>query len=332
MFDEKSGEYKMKRENNDNMILREEKVNYLVKNEEVEVIEKYYIDINTNERIYDRNLSIENDIVAYDAYKKKKGLLTTDEIKDIRRKYQLTQKEYALAIGVGEITVHRFENGTIQTESIDAIMRLSQKPVNMLHLILQNREKIDEKIFEKTVKIIENLIELEKHRIADIDYEQMKKLNFEISDVNTVAEAIIDRYNAKIGEKEALMGIEIAGITPLELQKHLYFVNGISLAVFGIPAFESPIYAWEHGPVIEEIYHKYKEYGRSAIYRVSKKIKLSPGLMIVIEKVVEGYGKYNGGQLINITHEEEPWKTTIRNDEISKEKIKGYFEKVYIDN
>ena len=58
---------------NENKIeYREEKVKYMIKDLEVEVIEKYYIDLDTNERVYNRNLSIENDIAAYDVYKKMK--------------------------------------------------------------------------------------------------------------------------------------------------------------------------------------------------------------------------------------------------------------------
>lgn len=322
----------MKKKINENLVLREEKVNYVVKDEEIEVVEKYYIDLNTNERIYNKELAVENDIVAYDVYKKKKGLLTTDEIKDIRRKYQLTQKEYALAIGVGEITIHRFENGTIQTESIDAIMKLSKNPQNMLQLISQNKEKIEKEVFERTVKCIKNLIELEKHRIADFDYQEMKKLKFEMTDVNNVAEAIIDMYNAKIDKKEEAMGIKLSDMTPLKLQKLLYFVNGICLSVFDIPAFEAPIMAWEHGPVVEEIYHKYKNYGSSAIYQANSIKKVSLGLQQVIKEVIKGYGKYTAGQLIDLTHEEEPWKNSKKNEIINNIKIKEYFDKVYLEN
>ena len=136
------------------IVLREEKVTCTIKGEKIEVTEKYYINLETNERIYDRELAIENDIIAYDEYKKIKGLLTTKDIKEIRRKYDLTQKEYALAIGVGEITVHRFENGTIQTESIDSIMRLSSNTINMYELLKQNKEKLDKEFYIKTRDII----------------------------------------------------------------------------------------------------------------------------------------------------------------------------------
>ena len=87
-----------------------------VKGKIIEYDEYYMIDPTTGEEIFDRNIEIENDARLYDIYKKQMNLLTSEEIKNIRKKYDMNQKEFALSIGVGEITIHRFENGSIQTE------------------------------------------------------------------------------------------------------------------------------------------------------------------------------------------------------------------------
>ena len=44
-----------------------------------------------------------------DAYKEEKELLTSNEIKEIRNMYGMTQKEYAFDLGMGEISIHRLE-------------------------------------------------------------------------------------------------------------------------------------------------------------------------------------------------------------------------------
>ena len=59
--------------------------------------------------------------------------------------------------------------------------------------------------------------------------------------------------------------------------------------------------------------------------------ELSEGLNYIIDIVIEGYGKYNAGSLIDLTDEEEPWKNTEINMEITQESIKNYFERVYGD-
>ena len=156
-------------------------------------------------------------------------------------------------------------------------------------------------------------------------------MNFKTENVNTVAEALINEYNAHVESKEKKIGTELLKITPLELQKLLYYVDGISLSVYEIPAFSNNFLAWEYGPVVQEIYDKYKNYGKEEIILEKTNIKISRGLRAIIRKVIEGYGQFTGGQLIELTHEETPWKTTVKNDVINKEKIKNYFKKIYTE-
>ena len=47
-------------------------------------------------------------------------------------------------------------------------------------------------------------------------------------------------------------------ITNLKLQKLLYYAQGYSLAILDRPIFPEKIEHWTHGPVVHEIYHKYK--------------------------------------------------------------------------
>ena len=68
-----------------------------------------------------------NQIKLYDAYKRKKGLLTTEEIIEIRKKYGLSQTELAKAIKVGKKNIARYELGGVQDACIDLLIRLLDK-------------------------------------------------------------------------------------------------------------------------------------------------------------------------------------------------------------
>src|SRR5574344_1494012 len=112
------GEIKMKR------ILKTRNVNVMVKNLKINYDEDYLVN-EIGDEIFDRQIEIDNDIKLYDLYKKQTNLLTSKDIKIIRNKYMLTQKDFSLIIGLGEISIHRFENGSIQIEGVDSIIRLS---------------------------------------------------------------------------------------------------------------------------------------------------------------------------------------------------------------
>ncbi len=66
----------------------------------------------------------ENEIIVYDAYKKIVGLLTSFEIKAIRSKRKWSQRQLAKFLDIGEKDITRYENGAIQTRSIDNMIRL----------------------------------------------------------------------------------------------------------------------------------------------------------------------------------------------------------------
>lgn len=312
--------------NNKNLRVRKTQVD--VKGSLIEYDEYYLVDEN-GEEIFDRNIEIENDQRLYDIYKKQNNLLTNTEIKKIRQKYELTQKEYALVIGVGEITVHRFEKGSIQTEAVDSIMRLSNDPDNMSFLLLQNRKNIGEKLYNTLLDKIKELQILKRHAIVDINKFDLKVLKFEEESAIDVAKNIINIYNSKVDELVRNYDITPEYITNLKLQKLLYFVQALCLMIFGKKAFSEKILAWPYGPVINEVYQKYKPNRANEI--VSEKFikNISSGLYKVIEEVVTCYGSIEANKLIDFTHEEEPWKNAEINSEIDIESIRNYFNKVY---
>ncbi len=301
-----------------------------VKGMEIEFQEKIAIDIKTDKEVYVRELEIENDIKLYNLYKIEKGLLTSDQIKNIREKYDLNQNDFSIMLGFGEITIHRYENGTIQTKANDSMITICREPKVFQEIVLKNSSKISKEKYKKLYEKITELVDLKKHKIAEINEETLNGLNHFVSSVSKTTDKLVEIYNRKIEEKSNQLSVELEKITNLTLQKLLYFVQGLSLAFFKQPAFKEEIEAWNYGPVIPEIYHKYKKYGRGEIQE-SKNVEISKAVEAIIEIVTDYYGSFSSGKLIDITHEERPWKVTIKNQEIRQEIIKEYFEDVYIN-
>lgn len=312
--------------NMDNLRVRKAQVN--VKGTLIEYDEYYLVNEN-GEEIFDRNIEIENDQRLYDIYKKQNNLLTNFEIKKIRQKYGLTQKEYALVIGVGEVTVHRFEKGAIQTEAVDSIMKLSNDPDNMSFLLLQNRKNISESLYNSLLKRIKELQILKKHALVHINKFNLDVLELEEEFAIDIAKNIINIYNARVDELVRNYDIVPEYITNLKLQKLLYYVQAICLMIFGKKAFPEKILAWSYGPVVNEVYQQYKQNHNGKISSETNVKNISSGLYKIIGEVVNSYGSIETNKLIDFTHEEEPWMNTEINKEIKIELIKSYFNKVY---
>lgn len=65
-----------------------------------------------------------NQIKVFDEYKKKVGLLTSEDIVRIRKKYHLTQEELAKIIRCGDKNIARYESGAIQDQSINLLIKM----------------------------------------------------------------------------------------------------------------------------------------------------------------------------------------------------------------
>lgn len=73
--------------------------------------------------------------LAYREYRRHHDMLQPEEIRDWRKQYNLTQKELSKLLGWGEVTLSRYENGALQDEAHEKILRLAMEPHNLLTLI-----------------------------------------------------------------------------------------------------------------------------------------------------------------------------------------------------
>ena len=83
--------------------------------------------------------------IAYNEYRKRHGMLQPERIKEIREEFGLTQQEMSSLLGWGGATLSRYENGALQDEAHETILRLIQDPHNLLELIEQRPNALDEK-------------------------------------------------------------------------------------------------------------------------------------------------------------------------------------------
>lgn len=121
-------------------------------------------------------------------------------------------------------------------------------------------------------------------------------------------------------------------LTNLKLQKLLYYAQGSSLALRNEPLFNDPIEHWTHGPVVPSVYHEYSKFGGSPIiYDDDYTDKIDSDTDSLLNDVYGTFGCYSAWGLRNMTHNEDPWKNTSRNQVISQESIKQYFIDNYVE-
>ena len=85
------------------------------KGEEVEFQATYLYCSNADEYLATEDMIRRNDRALKDAYRKKVGLLTSAEVKAIRDKYGVSQKDLAAVLDWGRATITRYETHQYRT-------------------------------------------------------------------------------------------------------------------------------------------------------------------------------------------------------------------------
>lgn len=82
---------------------------------------------------------------AYREFRRRKGMLQPEEIKDQRKRLALTQKEFSIILGIGIATLNRYENGSLQSESHDQTIRFAMDADHLREMINNKRNKLPPK-------------------------------------------------------------------------------------------------------------------------------------------------------------------------------------------
>ncbi|MDR3317169.1 MAG: DUF4065 domain-containing protein [Puniceicoccales bacterium] len=115
----------------------------------------------------------------------------------------------------------------------------------------------------------------------------------------------------------------------MKLQKLCYYAQAWHLARQGKPLFQEDFLRWEDGPVCRELFNVHR--GRFAIMEgdipkgYASAAQFTEEELYEIHAAMENYGKYGGAELSKMTHAEDPWKNSVRNEVITKEEIKNYY-------
>jgi uncharacterized phage-associated protein len=113
-------------------------------------------------------------------------------------------------------------------------------------------------------------------------------------------------------EKTNIDGESTSDITPLKMQKLLYYCQGYSLGLFGEPLYEDAIEAWDHGPVIPVVYQRYKGFKGNCIPFVDSEPDIDERAKKIARLVLEDKGRFTPWALRDMTHSEKPWAHTYR--------------------
>lgn len=256
-----------------------------------------------------------NLLMLDNVYRNQENLILVSEIENILKKYDIGKRPLSLLLGWGEGTLTRYLNGDIPTKQYsDILKKILENSSYMYEILEQNKDKITVRAYNLCKRAIEKIEE--DQRAMTIENEDK---------IDSVVKYILYRCEE---------------ITPLALQKLLYYCQAFYKIFNGEYLFSDDCEAWVHGPVYRNVYFKYKNHGFNPIEESIEynDIDLNEFEKEVIESVIINLGCYSGKILEKMTHIEMPWRTTrkgLSDNELSdrvieKQLIGDYFQGIKI--
>ena len=220
----------------------------------------------------------------YNVFREENGIVSLDVICAIPEKYDIGKRPLSLLLGWGELTFSRYCDGDIPTRQYsDILQRIYNEPQFYSELLEANKANLkSQRTYEKTRRAVDALL--------SVDTPSNSK-------INTVIQYLL---------------YQCEDITPLALQKALYYIQGFHFAFYRTFLFPEDCQAWTHGPVYRDIYFRYRDYRFDPIEKTTTfdTSVFSASEKAICDSVINNICCYSGKILERFTHNEAPWLTT----------------------
>lgn len=233
------------------------------------------------EEVYIPEINDMNVQAREDAYRKASHLITISEVREILEKYAIGAGPLALLMGFGEVTITRYLGGQIPSrEHSEKLLEVRASHKKMEEYLEAGKDRITAAAYQRCRKAIDKLTDL---------YGKKK--------IELVTRYILCKTN---------------DITPMALQKLLYYAQAFYHALFYKDLFTDDCQAWAYGPVYPDVYYRYRKCGFDPIEMPTSDFGPDIGELTIreielIDSVMDAFGQYSGTVLSRMTHSEMPW-------------------------
>lgn len=262
--------------------------------------------------VYTPEINDYNLKALYDEYRTAHGIISLEHILEIPEKYAIGKRPLSLLLGWGEQTFSRYCDGDMPTKQYSEILTKIHDDPKYYSEILETGKGSLKSIsaYEKSKKAVDSLLSLTADTVSKT------KISFAIK-------YLLDQCE---------------DITPLALQKALYYIQGFYNAFYNVFIFSEDCEAWTHGPVYTDIYFHYRDYHFDPIsyHEAVDDSILTTQEKAIYDSVIKYICCYSGKVLEHFTHNETPWLAARGNLPISdpsehiitKKSIHEYFSAV----
>lgn len=310
-------------ENENDMIEVKSKELVKVRGEEFLVNVHYYKCTSCGEEFETSASKVDPVEEAYNRYREKHSLLTPNQIKEFRHKFDLTQKELTLLLGWGAVTLSRYENGALQNLSHDRELQEANTTDGLLKLIELTPNALSEEKKERLISMLRGERGVRRSFLATLE----SKLSFVSPDITNG----FQRFNIEKFFATVEFFCSGAGVVKTKLNKLLFYADFAFFRINGVSITGSTYAALPYGPcpndyqklyaLMEEdlsllkteeiIYPSTDIVGEKQVATSKNHISaLSKTELEFLSVVKKHFENHSASEITALSHEEIGWKNT----------------------
>ena len=277
-------------------IIAETKQTRKVKGVEYTVEVPYAKCIYCNSLVVDVELEKQAETLFFNEYAKEHDLLTAQEIIEIRKEYKLSQRDFSRLIGLGEITIARYETGSIPTK-VNSDLIGEMKEINkVLNKYYYNKQRLSRKGVQ-TMEKLKNKFQ------GNADYSR-------------------DKFHELVWYFTDLSRQESKDLFQTFLNKLMFFTDFIAHNKFDKSVTGSLYMRLQFGPVPNRYDFKYNSNPNIKITEVEGALivstdkdfeakHLSTEELKLAKAIYDKYLTFSSKGISEVSHREDAWKNVI---------------------
>ncbi len=302
---------------------------------EVNTFENVAICNECNQDLYVNKIEDENNERIYKIYREKANIIKAEDIVKLREKYDISQRELTAILGLGKMTINRYERGGLPTKSQS----------DYIKLLIENEDKFIEKVKEAYEN--NNITEKTYKKIVSEGQEENISKKRVQENIRRYLKEVLNRkpdiYNGyksldleKVENIISYIASKVKNLTITSLNKYLWYIDMLSFNKRAVAITGLTYQNQKFGPTI--VYKKYDElsllddkYQREDIEtengNTTKIIsnenfnldKINDSEKEIIDTIIKLLKNKKVTDISEMSHREDGWKKTKRLEKISFE-------------
>lgn len=290
--------------------------------------EASYLFCELAEELYmDEQQMQDNDIRLKDAYRKKEGLLTSSDIRNIREKYGISQSDLCMLLGWGGKTITRYESHQVQDKAHDTILKkIDQDPEWFLSLLNDAKDNISSEAYWKYLETATTLYEEDQdaylRKAIEASYAKFHGNHMFHGNTELSLDKVVDviRYFAS--------SMSVTSLYKVKLMKLMWYADALAYkrrgaAITGLVYQALPMGAVPvgHNSIIDlkNVPCEEVDMGETIAYHFSLRGELTfPALSKeekdILDVVIEKLGKKSKNDIVNFMHKEQAYVETAQRE------------------